>query len=287
MSGSLFISEALLMKYGKKIFLAILTIMLVSSGMTPLTAHLTNTQSTSEIILMEYDFSQPTIKQVKIGEEYFDTVSVGNLPNSCETHTARLPVKSLKILLPYGRTLDTVELTVQPGVSLGDGFHIEQGPNIIPILSNPPLDETHTMGSKETKNLFTIIGTYLWRGYRVVFINLYPVEYQTDSGELIWYPHMTVEVKTQPGPLPTAVRNNQNDKAVVISQVVNPKMLSTYEDAPFTTSLESMEYVIITNEALKDATGTYTFQDLVTAKQNQGMTAGIVTVEEIVANTDY
>lgn len=287
MSGPLFILEAFLMRYGKKIFLALLSIMLVSSGMVPLTAHLTDIQSNTDNILIEYDFPQPIITQVKIGEEYFDSLTLGNLPNSCETNTARLPVKALKILLPYGRMLDAVELTAQPGVSLGGGFHIEQGPNIIPFLSNTPLDDTYTIEREDTKNLFTIIGTYLWRGYRVVFITLHPVEYQTDSGELIWYPHLTVEVKTKPCPQPTAVRHNQNDKTVVSHQVVNPEILSTYEKAPFTTSFESMEYIIITNEALKDATGTYTFQDLITAKQNQGMTAGIVTVEEIVANLDY
>jgi peptidase C25-like protein/thrombospondin type 3 repeat protein len=47
---------------------------------------------------------------------------------------------------------------------------------------------------------------------------------------------------------------------------------------------ESFQYVIITSDALKNAGGAYTFQDLIASKQAKGLTATIVTTEWIYSN---
>ena len=52
------------------------------------------------------------------------------------------------------------------------------------------------------------------------------------------------------------------DRDVVASLVDNPEFIATYADAPCAQVRDSVEYVIITNEELKDASGDYTFQDL-------------------------
>ena len=187
---------------------------------------------------------------------------MGILPNSCDTDTTGLPVKPLKVLLPYGRVLDSVDVVVEKSLSLGIGFNVEKGQNIIPIMSNESIEENFVEDFDFNNQLFTIVGTYVFRGYTILFVNLHPVQYKEDSGELVWYKHITLQVKTQPATMNRIVRNKPQDKEIVMKQVVNPQMLETYNDAQSLTSLNLIDYVIITNEELKNATGAYTFQDL-------------------------
>jgi hypothetical protein len=269
-----------------KIFLTILSTLIVCSGMISTTTILTVKGDSYDTIVVECDFPLPTFEQVKIDNEWYDRITMGVLPNSCDMDAARLPIKPLKVLLPFGRMIDSITVVVKNNMSMGSGFNVEKGQKIIPLASNEMIDNGFN-GVDVSNQLFTVVGTYVWRGYTILFVNLHPVQYITDSGEIIWYDHMTLQVKTQPTSMIKSVRNMNQDKDLVLKEIVNPQVITTYEDAPCLAPLDSVEYVIITNEALKEASGAYTFQDLVTAKQNEGMTADIFTVEDIVANTEY
>ena len=275
------------MKKIKKVFLAIFSALMICSSIVPVVADINAEGNAYDTIILEYDFPIPNIEKVKINNEYFDRIKMGVLPNSCDVDTTSLPVKPLKVLLPYGRVLDTVDVVVENGLSLGVGFNVEKGQNIIPILSSESIENNFVEDFDFNNQLFTIVGTYVFRGYTILFVNLHPVQYKEDSGELIWYKHITLQVKTQPTSENRIVRNRHQDKEIVMKQVVNPQVLETYNDAKLLTPLDLIEYVIITNEELKNAAGAYTFQDLVTAKQNNGMTVDIFTVEDIIANQDY
>ncbi len=286
MSNELFFYEVILMATLNKILLTILSTLVVSSGMISGIADFTANETVYDTIVIDCDFPSPTIQQVNVDTEHYDKITMGNLPNSCDVNTASLPVKPLKILMPYGRIIESVEIIVNQGISLGDGFNVEKGHNIIPIGSNQQTVDGFAE-SDFSNRLFTVVGTHLFRGYMIVFVNLHPVQFLQDSGEIIWFDHMTVQMNTRSTFMANPIRSVLKDKEIVSKEVINPQVMTTYEDAPLSVPFDSIEYVIITNEDLRDATGSYTFQDLVAAKQSQGMTAGIFTVEEIVANADY
>ncbi len=248
-----------------KLFLAILSTFVIFSGMMSTTTDITVKGDMQDTIVVECDFPLPIIEPVKIENECYDRITMGILPNSCDMDISRLPIKPLKVLLPFGRMLDSITVVVKNRKSMGNGFYVEKGQKIIPLASNEMIDNGFN-GFDVSDRLFTIVGTYVWRGYTILFVNLHPVQYITDSGEIIWYDHITLQVKTQPTSVIKSVRNMNQDKELVIKEIVNPQVFKTYEDAPCSAPLDSVEYVIITNEELKDATGTYTFQDLVTAK---------------------
>jgi hypothetical protein len=271
----------------KKIVFVMLSTFILCLGMIPATITLSVKGNTVDAMVVECAFPIPTVEQICIDNEPYDRISMGNLPNSCDVDVARLPTKSLKILLPYGKTIDTVEVSYDFASSLGVGFHVEKGSKAIPIGTYEHTNDDTVNAMDDSFRSFTVIGTYVFRGYSILFLNLYPVHYLEGSGEIIWYHHMKIQVKTKPIITTNVIRDIQQDKDLLKKEVVNPEMLSTYNDAPLSTSRADNEYIIITNEALKDAAGSYTFQDLVTAKENQGITADIVTVEEIVANPDY
>lgn len=271
----------------KKIFFVIISTFLMCSGMMLAMADHNPEESGYDTIIINCDFPMPTLEQVKVDNEVYDKIMMGSLPNSCEMNRPLLPIKPLKVLLPYGRMVDTIDVIVENDASLGIGFDLETGRHIIPIGSNESVDDGSIDESDYSHQLVTVVGSYVFRGYTVLFVNLHPVQYIRDSGEIIWYDHMTLNVKTQPTTVTKSIRNMDQDKELVIKEVVNPQVIKTYEDAPQLAPLDLVEYIIITNEDLRDATGTYTFQDLVTAKQNEGMTADIFTVEDIVTNAEY
>ncbi|MBN1280278.1 MAG: hypothetical protein JXA00_01370 [Candidatus Thermoplasmatota archaeon] len=271
----------------KKLFLVVVSMLLICSSMIAATADQPSGGTDYDTLVLSYDFPAPTLDHVLIDNEEYDRITLGSLPNSCTLYTARLPVLPLKVLLPYGRRVETIKVTVDETISLGSGFHVETGQNVIPLPSNEPRPSRSNQEGPLPDELHTIVGTYLWRGYLILCVNLHPVTYDEASGELLYYDHMNLRVTTQPSLTTPCIRQSQQDSELVGKQVANPQMLQTYEKAPCSAPRELIKYVIITNEDLAGATGTYTFQDLADARTAMGLPAAIITVEDIIANPDY
>jgi len=239
-------------------------------------------------ITLSFKFKTPTINQIIEGDTIFHSVSLGDLPKTCILYKPRLPVKTVKILIPYGKTVDEIEVVAKDKFSLGSDYNVEKGHNILPL-------EENTISSKESdyetgsfSKTYSLAGTHLYRGYKILIVNLYPVQYYADSGEIEFHNKLTLKIKTKQQTTKTVIRQSQKDKDMVVSLVDNPSYISTYEDSPkAAANRETIEYIIITSEDLKGASGDYTFQDLIQAKIDSGMTADIVTVEEITENPDY
>ncbi|MCK4332991.1 MAG: hypothetical protein KAV40_05365 [Thermoplasmatales archaeon] len=248
-----------------------------------------NTESESlEDIILNFTFSKPKIEKIEVNNEICDRVTINGLPNSGELNQPRLPVKSVKLLMPYGGELDFVNIVAKEKSLVGSGYNVEIGHNIIPLESNAaPQDSNGKHDSISPEKVYSIVGTHTFRGHTVLFVNLYPVQYTEDTGEIAYYKHITLEVKTKESLANTFIRGLQKDKDIVTKLVDNPSCIMSYNDAPVSTGRDTVEYVIITNEELKDATGDYTFQDLVQSKIDKGMSADIFTAEDIVNNSNY
>ncbi len=75
-----------------------------------------------------------------------------------------------------------------------------------------------------------------------------------------------------------------DDREKIVNIVENPEMISSYPDedsGSFNPGSADYEYVIITTEDLKNASGNYTFYDLIDKRINDGLTCNIKTVEDI------
>jgi len=241
-----------------------------------------------EDITLNFTFSEPKIEKIEVNNEVYDRVTINKLSNSGDLNKPCLPVKTVKLLMPYGRELDFVNVIAKEKSLVGSGYNVEVGHNIIPLESNAaPQDSKKKYGSVFPEKLYSIVGTHTFRGYIVLFVNLCPVQYAEDMGEIAYYKYITLEVKTKESTSNTITRGIQKDKDIVTKLVDNPSYIASYNDAPVSTSMDAVEYVVITNEELKDATGDYTFQDLIQSKIDKGMSAYIFTVEDIVSNPDY
>jgi len=239
-----------------------------------------------EDITLQFDFQPPRIEQIE--RKIYQRITIRGLPNSGDLLEPRLPVKSVKLLIPHGHHLDSIEVVGREKTLLGSGYNVERGHNIIPITTQQSHHVTKQKTHKKSPEiLYSILSTHIVRGYHVVFANLYPVHYQQDTGEISYYPQMILTMKTKESPSNTQVRGLQKDKQLLEKLVDNPTHISTYDNAVTSISKDTVDYVIITNEDLAGTSGDYTFQDLIQSKLDKGLSAEIVTVEDIESNPDY
>ncbi len=277
------------MKNLNKILISSVVILFLFSAVSASMNSGYNTESESlEDITLNFTFPKPKIEKIEVNNEICDRVTINGLPNSGELNHPRLPIKSVKLLMPYGRELDFVNIVAKEKSLVGRGYNVEIGHNIIPLESNAALQDSNEKHDRVfPEKLYSVVGTHRFRGYTVLFVNLHPVQYAENTGEIAYYKHITLEVKTKESLANTFIRGLQKDTDIVTKLVDNPSCIISYNDAPVSTSRDTVEYVIITNEELKDATGDYTFQDLVQSKIDKGMSADIFTVEDIVNNSNY
>jgi len=272
----------------KKIVAFAVTVAFVMSGSTVFANDEKNIDENRENITLKFTFSEPKIEKIGADNEFYDRVAINGLPNSGDLNEPRLPVKSVKVLIPYGRELDFVNVVAKEKSLVGSGYNVELGHNIIPFESNVALqDSKEKYDSVFPEKMYSVVDTYIFRGYTVLFVNLYPVQYTGDTGEVAYYKHITLEVKTKESTSNTLTRGLQKDKDIVTTLVDNPLCIASYNDDPISISRDTVEYAIITNEELEGTTGNHTFQELVQSKIDKGMSADIFTVEDIVNNPEY
>ncbi len=195
-----------------------------------------------------------------------------------------LPVRTSRVLLPAGRALANIQ--VRPGrkVELPGAYALD-------AKSGPLFQETAVMQR---------------RGTTEIALNLRPVEYDAATGRLSYTESFEIDVETEPAS--AAGLPVREDSAVPLAGVSdNPETISTYSSgavsapagggtivtaagvaAPMASALPcdpaaSFQYVIVTNAAMKASTIQPNLLSLVAHKQSRGLTATIVTVEEIYA----
>jgi len=164
------------------------------------------------------------------------------------------------------------------------------------------------------------------RGFRILSVSLFPVQYIPKPGVLYFFPDMTISVEFKDDESTVFGKNTKSrnaflrcsdaDLEAISSIVCNPDDVAMYSnDSPLDVgfgsddsgtfgdnvplsdsyigglcdSSKTYEYVIITGDLLKDTTGyTYNWSDLIDHRKSfSGLSSIIVTVEEIDACTNY
>lgn len=162
-----------------------------------------------------------------------------------------LPYRTARILLPQGALVKDVSVKhSQPIVQEGFDFPWGQPP----LTSN---DTPTVLGRNETTyasdnwypgKLFEVVSTEYFRGFQILYVNLYPLQYQPKSGTVSFYAKLTVEVQYERGEKHALYRGLKGDKEDVSTLVDNPRILETYEEGE--TPPDTHEYIIITNATL-------------------------------------
>ena len=203
-----------------------------------------------------------------------------------------VPYYSASILLPQDAVVKDVRVrTDTPFVQRG--FDLPWG--------QPPCtfsDESNDMPQKVGKNeaiynsdelypgeIYEVVSVGYCRGFPILNVLLYPMQYQPKSRVVKLYSKFTVEIYVEKGMKNEMYRGLPEDKEFVAQIVDNPDMVNTYSDKKSLVASESLEpgtykYIIITNEALEPA-----FRKLAEWKANFLRGARVVMVEWIYDNS--
>jgi hypothetical protein len=190
------------------------------------------------------------------------------------------PYKAARILLPEGTEAKNIKVNTGTPV-VQEGFDIPWGQppctfSDIPVMVDRN-EDIYTSDNLYPQEVFQVIGVEYCKGFAILELHLFPIQYKPKSGTVIFYPEMTVEVQFGKGMKNERYRGLASDKEDVRGMVDNPEVLGTYEDRPAPLSTE--EYIIITNDTMQSK-----FQTLANWKARFANGATVYTVSWIVSN---
>jgi hypothetical protein len=236
-------------------------------------------------ITKTYAFSAPQVYQKTIDDQVYDQIIMADAEGAWKVGEPDLPAYGISLLLPQGTIV--TDITVQSGnvISLGSGFLVK--PTEEPVkLSEFTSDVTLPMPDESIYSsleafpgtLFNVVGTYSFRGYDVLIVLLYPVQYIPNSGTLSYFEDMTISIQTAyNGHLNPLFRGELNDQVEIARKVDNPDIISSYTINP-TAPLTAGGYklLILTTDLLKSG-----FTPLKDAHNAQGLATEIKTLSDI------
>ena len=141
----------------------------------------------SKEINLSFSFEEPILSTDK------DCVSVmiQDLPRTHDTGKPVLPIKPLKILLPYGMKVDSISVEANDKVCLKKACTIECGSLLYQIIATNnqiPKELFENEISNNSIELYSVGSEQLFRGFSLLYLTIYPVTYHHLDGSLWYYP---------------------------------------------------------------------------------------------------
>jgi len=262
--------------------------------------------SGSSTITRTIHFGVPTLADIVLFNQTFTQVKIpgvittGNTPGK-PSYLAY----PLKIALPVGSELGTLTVNkelieLESTRNLGDKpVYPHQLPQPIGKEADSLVMDLDAYASIQMTPGITheSLGVDYCHGYPILTLNLYPVQYIPGENKLYYSPDITLKVTLDnTGYIDRFYRNRFDDHDYVSSLVVNPEDVTIPVptlDEPFSypgglcDPSDDYDYVIITRASLVDFTAAYNWTDLIAQKQSEGLTATVVSYEDITTCSDY
>jgi len=179
----------------KAVFVTIILLLISLSPIT-LAVHKTNYEQFS----LTYSFNVPYVEKVAINDNIYDKVIIPGVISAGDTGEPCLPIKGAYILLPQKTQVSDIKVTYWEKVSLGKGYNVVPVGRPIPIsqvksdIYLVPDNEIYNSEDPFPGKLFNEVDTYSFRGYEILVLELFPVEYVPLTGDLFYYEDMTVSI---------------------------------------------------------------------------------------------
>ena len=139
---------------------------------------------------LTYTFKYPIIEKSKIIIPEAEMVGNPGEP--------AMPSVAANILIPFEKKVDKISLTVKEKIKLGDDFDIQPVDKVVPTSDLQLVDNVETKKDDRIYSsdeefpgkLFSEVGTYSFRGYIILVLELFPVQYNPVTGEAFFYKSM-------------------------------------------------------------------------------------------------
>jgi len=234
-------------------------------------------------IVIIYSFETPKISQTKIDGVFYDQISINEVPCFGDPGQPFIPMKGSYILIPQGTKVNKIDVIYEDVISLGKGFNLEPVPQVvtsyIKTLSKSITRDEKIYSSNQNfpGKLFDEIGVYSFRGYDILVLNLYPVQYNPLSGEILYYPELIVSVETIGSDKNKFYRGLEQDKTLLQSKVDNANIITTYDQKTnLNSNTNQYDLLILTTNEFKSS-----FEPLKNVHDVNGISTEIRTLSDI------
>ena len=217
----------------------------------------------------------------------FHRVTLDQAMSTGKVGDPRLPVWGLNLLLPPGET--AVSVNVEPGapVSMGTGFNLPPVQRQYPlsftgqIESDLPNPAVYEVDAFFPENPAADFRTDFYRGYGITAIAVNPVTYNPVTGELVYYPNITVTVNSSPSPhgmtaYAKMLKRDSRTTAKLEKQINNTSEIAAYGTIHDGLDEPYFDILLITNTNMVDM-----WTDYIDWKTRCGFYVAVETVPEI------
>ncbi len=229
---------------------------------------------------LNLQFSRPSIRG-----NHFENVTARMM----EAGNPELPYETVRILLPFGHTVENVEVYLN-GEQTINNADIDFAPMQQPTsIANPQtaLRNEEVYGSDENFPGYTYrnLGVQRMNGHDILLLNVYPYQYNPVQKQLTWFTDAEIEVVTAENREIEQTQNRflvQSDKvlASIERTVKNPQLLNSYTKTNNGRNPRDPEgpysMVIIT-----DAQREPFFSEFMQWKESHGVSTGLFLVSDI------
>ncbi len=276
-------------------------------------------------MICTFYFDEPNFETIKYNNSFYTIIKIKNCTNTGEVGNPSLPVYPAHILIPQGSKIKNIKVTTTESIQLS--HDIKNNPVFPEQKYYPSINSSEKPSFRQNKKIYESSNfvlnkryeegkTGFSRGFEILQLSLFPIDIRPKNGETFFYPEIKVtveldETKPEAKKVNRFLRLEKNDVEFIKSFVSNPEETDSYTNFgdgsssienwddenyvcfEYTNGLcdpsDTYEYVIITNNALKNAnTEEYNWTDLINHRQSySGLNGKIVTVEDITACSDY
>ena len=235
---------------------------------------------------VSYTFQPPSINCTTVDGATYSVLTTPIATLAGNPGEPDLPIYSARILLPYQEDVQSVSASPGPQTMLGtfDILPVEQAHPLLPGHDNdtPVVEKNVSIYSSDQEFpgfFFTTIGTYYFRGYQILVLELHPVQYNPLTQKTVFYENLQVTVSTVPASTPSPLYRGGIDEDATRAMIDNPETLSTYPHSG-DTPLTQYELLILTTNTLKNA-----FIPLKNAHDARGVPTVIKTLFDVSGST--
>jgi len=262
--------------------LRILAVLLISGFLLTLSYKVNGLyfNKSDDFITLVYSFDEPVVEKI----DGYDHITINGLYGSGAPGEPYLPSKGISVVLPLHTKLKDITVRGE-SYTLGYGFKPMIVDESQPVSNYVIESDSIIMNSESASSdgvypgvLFSNNGVYSFRGFSILVMTLYPVQYVASTGEIRYYTRLTVTISLESdhrfNPL---LRGLREDTQVLYQRGYYNNLYPLNDDeSPSSTLSDTYDLLIITDDSLRES-----FLPLAEKHNETGVRTIIKTLSEI------
>ncbi|MDO9578579.1 MAG: C25 family peptidase propeptide domain-containing protein, partial [Candidatus Cloacimonadales bacterium] len=213
-------------------------------------------QLSAGVVQQEFSFTEPEFS-IRDG---FDKVAMENLNVITKPGYPELPVMSVQMLLPPGEEAVSVQVSYDQVETLDSSYNVYPIQKPYPtsyegeIEFVPQNEEIYSRNAFYPEVIYSDLTTQYLRGHSIALLNISPLQYNPQTGEILFYSNLTVTIQTQTTAASQRAfnnfyRGNEQTNQRLSKLVINPQSISQYPASENTREVDDFEYIIVTTNS--------------------------------------